>query len=180
MGEDLGPLSSKELESLERQLDSSLKQIRSIRVLKFPTLPISILTYIIIFFQLCNKEQKKLVDLSHNFIYNLNGQWSISTFLIAFYICRPNSCWISFLIYNVRYEVNYPFSLINLSMFNCYSSSSAYFPCSPVQLCMSLVKEHFLGESNRDLIQRVRNISTYLKLSSHSNSGSYIVLPIGL
>ncbi|KAG4975447.1 hypothetical protein AAZX31_11G257000 [Glycine max] len=31
MGEDLGPLSSKELESLERQLDSSLKQIRSIR-----------------------------------------------------------------------------------------------------------------------------------------------------
>ena len=50
MGEDLGPLSSKELESLERQLDSSLKQIRSIRVLKFPTLPISILTYIIIFF----------------------------------------------------------------------------------------------------------------------------------
>ncbi|KAH1250689.1 MADS-box transcription factor 1 [Glycine max] len=37
MGEDLGPLSSKELESLERQLDSSLKQIRSTRVLKFPT-----------------------------------------------------------------------------------------------------------------------------------------------
>jgi hypothetical protein len=32
MGEDLGPLSSKELESLERQLDMSLKQIRSIRV----------------------------------------------------------------------------------------------------------------------------------------------------
>ncbi|XP_062149850.1 agamous-like MADS-box protein MADS4 isoform X2 [Alnus glutinosa] len=31
MGEDLGPLSSKELESLERQLDMSLKQIRSIR-----------------------------------------------------------------------------------------------------------------------------------------------------
>ncbi|XP_024628948.1 agamous-like MADS-box protein MADS4 isoform X2 [Medicago truncatula] len=31
MGEDLGPLSSKELESLERQLDSSLKQIRSTR-----------------------------------------------------------------------------------------------------------------------------------------------------
>jgi len=38
MGEDLGPLSSKELESLERQLDSSLKQIRSTRVLiNFPT-----------------------------------------------------------------------------------------------------------------------------------------------
>jgi len=33
MGEDLGPLSSNELESLERQLDSSLKQIRSTRVL---------------------------------------------------------------------------------------------------------------------------------------------------
>lgn len=33
MGEDLGPLSSKELESLERQLDSSLKQIRSTRVI---------------------------------------------------------------------------------------------------------------------------------------------------
>ncbi|CAL0324924.1 unnamed protein product [Lupinus luteus] len=31
MGEDLGPLSSKELESLERQLDCSLKQIRSTR-----------------------------------------------------------------------------------------------------------------------------------------------------
>ncbi|KAJ8439131.1 hypothetical protein Cgig2_027057 [Carnegiea gigantea] len=31
MGEDLGPLSSKELESLERQLDMSLKQIRSTR-----------------------------------------------------------------------------------------------------------------------------------------------------
>ncbi|XP_021282293.1 agamous-like MADS-box protein AGL9 homolog isoform X1 [Herrania umbratica] len=31
LGEDLGPLSSKELESLERQLDSSLKQIRSTR-----------------------------------------------------------------------------------------------------------------------------------------------------
>ncbi|XP_058781616.1 MADS-box transcription factor 1 [Vicia villosa] len=31
MGEDLGPLSSKDLETLERQLDSSLKQIRSTR-----------------------------------------------------------------------------------------------------------------------------------------------------
>ncbi|KAF5726633.1 putative mads box protein [Tripterygium wilfordii] len=31
LGEDLGPLNSKELESLERQLDMSLKQIRSIR-----------------------------------------------------------------------------------------------------------------------------------------------------
>ncbi|XVF85302.1 hypothetical protein PTKIN_Ptkin17bG0106700 [Pterospermum kingtungense] len=31
LGEDLGPLSSKELESLERQLDSSLKLIRSTR-----------------------------------------------------------------------------------------------------------------------------------------------------
>ncbi|XP_004504398.1 agamous-like MADS-box protein MADS4 isoform X2 [Cicer arietinum] len=31
MGEDLGPLSSKELESLERQLDTSLQQIRSTR-----------------------------------------------------------------------------------------------------------------------------------------------------
>ncbi|XP_075496838.1 agamous-like MADS-box protein MADS4 isoform X4 [Primulina tabacum] len=31
LGEDLGPLSSKELESLERQLDMSLKQIRSTR-----------------------------------------------------------------------------------------------------------------------------------------------------
>ncbi|XP_010460483.1 PREDICTED: developmental protein SEPALLATA 3 isoform X4 [Camelina sativa] len=31
LGEDLGPLSSKELESLERQLDSSLKQIRALR-----------------------------------------------------------------------------------------------------------------------------------------------------
>ncbi|KAK2636817.1 hypothetical protein Ddye_031609 [Dipteronia dyeriana] len=31
LGEELGPLSSKELESLERQLDMSLKQIRSTR-----------------------------------------------------------------------------------------------------------------------------------------------------
>ncbi|XAR64379.1 hypothetical protein NMG60_11024691 [Bertholletia excelsa] len=31
LGEDLGPLNSKELETLERQLDSSLKQIRSTR-----------------------------------------------------------------------------------------------------------------------------------------------------
>lgn len=31
LGEDLGPLNSKQLESLERQLDMSLKQIRSIR-----------------------------------------------------------------------------------------------------------------------------------------------------
>ncbi|KAG9145559.1 hypothetical protein Leryth_024709 [Lithospermum erythrorhizon] len=31
LGEDLGPLNSKELEMLERQLDSSLKQIRSTR-----------------------------------------------------------------------------------------------------------------------------------------------------
>ncbi|CAK9137279.1 unnamed protein product [Ilex paraguariensis] len=31
LGEDLGPLNSKELESLERQLDISLKQIRSTR-----------------------------------------------------------------------------------------------------------------------------------------------------
>ncbi|CAI9093181.1 OLC1v1028617C2 [Oldenlandia corymbosa var. corymbosa] len=31
LGEDLGPLSSKELESLERQLDVSLKQIRATR-----------------------------------------------------------------------------------------------------------------------------------------------------
>jgi hypothetical protein len=31
LGEDLGPLSTKELESLERQLDSSLKQIRALR-----------------------------------------------------------------------------------------------------------------------------------------------------
>ncbi|XP_022732921.1 agamous-like MADS-box protein AGL9 homolog [Durio zibethinus] len=31
LGEDLGPLNSKELESLEKQLDSSLKQIRSTR-----------------------------------------------------------------------------------------------------------------------------------------------------
>uniref|UniRef100_A0AAU7LJB6 MADS13 n=1 Tax=Hippophae rhamnoides TaxID=193516 RepID=A0AAU7LJB6_9ROSA len=31
LGEDLGSLSSKELESLERQLDMSLKQIRSLR-----------------------------------------------------------------------------------------------------------------------------------------------------
>ncbi|CAN1313587.1 Agamous-like MADS-box protein MADS4 [Linum perenne] len=33
LGEDLGPLSTKELESLERQLDMSLKQIRSTRLL---------------------------------------------------------------------------------------------------------------------------------------------------
>ncbi|KAI9112913.1 hypothetical protein K1719_016027 [Acacia pycnantha] len=31
LGEDLGPLNSKELEQLERQLDSSLKQVRSIK-----------------------------------------------------------------------------------------------------------------------------------------------------
>jgi len=47
MGEDLGPLSSNELESLERQLDSSLKQIRSTRVLiQFSKLPISTLKMI--------------------------------------------------------------------------------------------------------------------------------------
>ncbi|CAN7049974.1 unnamed protein product [Brassica rapa subsp. trilocularis] len=31
LGEDLGPLSTKELESLERRLDSSLKKIRALR-----------------------------------------------------------------------------------------------------------------------------------------------------
>ncbi|XP_010532441.1 PREDICTED: developmental protein SEPALLATA 3-like isoform X1 [Tarenaya hassleriana] len=31
LGEDLGPLNTKELEALERQLDSSLKQIRALR-----------------------------------------------------------------------------------------------------------------------------------------------------
>ncbi|KAG7978757.1 hypothetical protein I3843_05G097900 [Carya illinoinensis] len=34
LGEDLGPLSIKELESLERQLDVSLKQIRSTRLVE--------------------------------------------------------------------------------------------------------------------------------------------------
>nr|GLL43946.1 agamous-like MADS-box protein AGL9 homolog [Ipomoea trifida]GMD74033.1 agamous-like MADS-box protein AGL9 homolog [Ipomoea batatas]GMD79230.1 agamous-like MADS-box protein AGL9 homolog [Ipomoea batatas]GMD80725.1 agamous-like MADS-box protein AGL9 homolog [Ipomoea batatas] len=34
LGEDLGPLNSKELESLERQLDMSLKQIRSTRLME--------------------------------------------------------------------------------------------------------------------------------------------------
>lgn len=33
LGEDLGPLSIKELEQLERQLDASLRQIRSTRVM---------------------------------------------------------------------------------------------------------------------------------------------------
>uniref|UniRef100_A0A368UGH5 Uncharacterized protein n=1 Tax=Glycine max TaxID=3847 RepID=A0A368UGH5_SOYBN len=42
MGEDLGPLSSKELESLERQLDSSLKQIRSIRLEEFQINPLQL------------------------------------------------------------------------------------------------------------------------------------------
>lgn len=32
LGEDLGPLNSKELEQLERQLESSLKQVRSTKV----------------------------------------------------------------------------------------------------------------------------------------------------
>ena len=32
LGEDLGPLNSKELEQLERQLDGSLKQVRCIKV----------------------------------------------------------------------------------------------------------------------------------------------------
>lgn len=36
LGEDLGPLNGKELESLERQLDMSLKQIRSTRVHNTP------------------------------------------------------------------------------------------------------------------------------------------------
>jgi hypothetical protein len=45
MGEDLGPLSSKDLETLERQLDSSLKQIRSTRVLNFTMLLFSIRNY---------------------------------------------------------------------------------------------------------------------------------------
>ena len=34
LGEDLGPLSVKELDQLERQLESSLKLIRSTKVLK--------------------------------------------------------------------------------------------------------------------------------------------------
>ncbi|CAF2160654.1 BnaA07g08960D [Brassica napus] len=38
LGEDLGPLSTKELESLERRLDSSLKKIRALRVLRLPFL----------------------------------------------------------------------------------------------------------------------------------------------
>ncbi|KFK37664.1 hypothetical protein AALP_AA3G012500 [Arabis alpina] len=33
LGEDLGPLNSKELEQLERQLDGSLKQVRCIKVI---------------------------------------------------------------------------------------------------------------------------------------------------
>lgn len=33
LGEDLGPLNSKDLEQLERQLDSSLKQVRSTKVI---------------------------------------------------------------------------------------------------------------------------------------------------
>lgn len=40
-GEDLGPLNSKELESLERQLDMSLKQIRSTRVCHITSLWLS-------------------------------------------------------------------------------------------------------------------------------------------
>ena len=32
LGEDLGPLNTKELEQLERQLESSLKQVRSTKV----------------------------------------------------------------------------------------------------------------------------------------------------
>ncbi|KAF3504000.1 hypothetical protein F2Q69_00040532 [Brassica cretica] len=38
LGEDLGPLSTKELESLERRLDSSLKKIRALRVLLDPNM----------------------------------------------------------------------------------------------------------------------------------------------
>lgn len=44
LGEDLGPLNSKELESLERQLDMSLKQIRSTRV--YTIHPLSLVTQI--------------------------------------------------------------------------------------------------------------------------------------
>ncbi|EYU33463.1 hypothetical protein MIMGU_mgv1a0126182mg, partial [Erythranthe guttata] len=56
LGEDLGPLNSKELESLERQLDMSLKQIRSTRTqAMLDTLTdlqrkVNIYTYICIFF----------------------------------------------------------------------------------------------------------------------------------
>jgi len=36
LGEDLGPLNVKELDQLERQLESTLKQIRSIKVTQAP------------------------------------------------------------------------------------------------------------------------------------------------
>lgn len=35
LGEDLGPLNTKELEQLERQLETSLKQVRSTKVTNF-------------------------------------------------------------------------------------------------------------------------------------------------
>lgn len=39
LGEDLGPLNIKELENLEHQLETSLKQIRSIKVISTNYLP---------------------------------------------------------------------------------------------------------------------------------------------
>lgn len=65
MGEDLGPLSSKDLETLERQLDSSLKQIRSTRVLKF---------YSVAYFNLKEKityiPNHNWTPLAKSFLYN--------------------------------------------------------------------------------------------------------------
>lgn len=97
MGEDLGPLNSKELESLERQLDSSLKQIRSTRVLNFwISLKIDISLSISIIFNWV-----KAVLFERVYIYIC-----VYFILWVWFLYRPNSCWISSLIYNVRYENN--------------------------------------------------------------------------
>lgn len=75
LGEDLGPLNSKELESLERQLDMSLQQIRSTRVLTY------------------ENENARYVRC----VVSLN----LDLLIVAF--CRHKQCWIPSQIFRERY-----------------------------------------------------------------------------
>lgn len=75
LGEDLGPLNSKELESLERQLDMSLQQIRSTRVLTYE-----------------NENARYL-----RCVVSLN----LDLLIVAF--CRHKQCWIPSQIFRERY-----------------------------------------------------------------------------
>lgn len=54
LGEDLGPLNTKELEQLERQLDSSLKQVRSTKVM------MDNLSMLVFHKKICKSENYKL------------------------------------------------------------------------------------------------------------------------